>query len=336
MPIWTLLGQEHITSALGKSLALGQMAHAYLIVGPPQSGKSTLARDIARALNCTEPDPPCGVCHQCQRIARGLHADVQVVTLTPDPDTKRLRTVIAIDQVRELEQRAALGPYEGKGLVFIIDGAEKLHPTAANALLKTLEEPPPRVSLLLLTSQEGGLPPTIRSRCQRLELRPVNQEAIAQTLAQRHSVAPEDASLLARLSGGRLGWALAAARDPRVLEERQQLLDTLLEVLESGLERRFQVSQELASRASRDRAGAQETLALWLGWWRDLLMLKEGAPGLVANTDWRSSLDALAGRYSAQEARAVALELLASMARLDANASPRLALDVLMLSLPRG
>ncbi len=335
MPNWAILGQEHITAPLAKGLAQGQLAHALLIVGAPLSGKTTLAHDIARALNCTEADPPCGRCIQCQRIARGLHADVQVVTLTTNENTRRLYTDIRIEQVREMEQRAALGPFEGKRLVFIVEPADKLHFTAQNALLKTLEEPPPNVTLLLLTSQEQELLPTIRSRCQRLELRLISEEAIAQVLSQEHNVAPQDAALLARLAGGRLGWALAAAKDPKVLEGRQQRLDELLAVLDGGLERRFQVAQELAGQFGRNRAGVQETLALWLGWWRDLLMAKEGAPALAANADWRQSQEERAGRYTAAQAMAATQELLATMGRLEANVNARLALDVLMMSLPR-
>ncbi|MBI4201973.1 MAG: DNA polymerase III subunit delta' [Chloroflexi bacterium] len=336
MPNWSIIGQEHITSALGRSMARGEMAHAFIIAGPPQSGKSTLALDIARALNCTGEDPPCGQCRSCQRIARGLHTDVEVATMTPHPETGRMRTVIAIDQVRALEQRAALGPYEGRMLVFILDPAEKLHDEAANALLKTLEEPPPRVTLLLLTGSDQDLLPTVRSRCQRLELRPLSQEAIARQLREEHSVAPEDATLLARLSGGRLGWALAAARDPKVLEARQGGLEELLELLDQGLERRFQVAQELAGRFARDRAIVLETLALWLGWWRDVLVVRQGAPQLAANTDWLASLEERAGRYTPQQACTVAQELLATMERLEANVNTRLALDALMLALPRG
>ncbi|MBI4311346.1 MAG: DNA polymerase III subunit delta' [Chloroflexi bacterium] len=335
MPHWSILGQEHITSHLGNSIAQGRLSHAYLIAGPPLSGKTTLALDIARALNCTGADPPCGGCVQCRRITLGRHADVQVVTLSPDPRTGRMRNAIAIEQVREMEQRAALGPFEGKSLAFVIDPADKLNAESANALLKTLEEPPPRVTLLLLTSLEQEVLPTIRSRCQALELKPLGQEVIAQALTREHNVAPEDAALLAKLSGGKLGWALAAAKDPKVLEGRQERLEVLLEVLGSGLERRFQVAQEMAAQFGRNRPPVLEALALWLSWWRDLLLVRAGAPQLAANADWQASIAERAARYSAEEARAVAREVLATMERLEANVNARLALDALMLAMPR-
>ena len=336
VPTWKIHGQDHITAALERSLLQGQLAHAYLLVGPPQVGKTTLAFQLAQAVNClSDHDRPCGDCQQCQRVDRGLHADVQVIAPVQDERTGRLRTEIRIDQIRALGQTAALGPYEGRCRVFIIDGVERLSLEAANALLKTLEEPPPQVLLLLLTAQEDGLLPTIRSRCQRLELRPLSEETVVDLLTGEHDVAPEDARLLARLSGGRLGWALAAATDPRVLEERQHRLEDLLQVVDGGLEQRFRYSQELAQQFSRDRAPTQRVLGLWLLWWRDLLMLKEEAPELVVNLDWQGTLEERKQRFQRDQVAAVVHELLATLERLEQNASPRIALDVLMLALPK-
>jgi len=335
MPNWNILGQDHLTAALERSLHQNQLAHAYLLVGPPQVGKSTLALQLAQAVNCLEDDRPCGRCQQCQRIKRGLHADVQVIVPARDERTGRLRTEVGIDQIRALERAAALEPYEGRCRVFIIDGVERISLEAANALLKTLEEPPPHVLLLLLTAQEDGLLPTIRSRCQRLELRPLPEETLVALLTEEHSVALEDARLLARLSGGKLGWALAAATDPKVLGERQQRVEALLEVVDGGLERRFQFAQELASQFSRDRATAQEVLSLWLLWWRDLLMLKEDAPELLVNLDWQEGLEERARRFQRDQVATVVRELMATLERLEHNANPRIALDVLMLTLPK-
>lgn len=334
MGTWQVLGQQHILKALEKGLGRGQLAHAFLIVGPPQSGKSTLAFQIAQALNCLETDPPCGRCAQCWRIQRGLHADVQVVARAVNERTGRMRSEISIDQIREVEQAASLGPYEGRTRVFIFDGAERFSPEAANALLKTLEEPPPNVSLLLLTTEEEGLLPTIRSRCQRLEIHLLDVETVAHTLTQRHSVPEDDAMLLAKLSGGRLGWAIAAAKDPKVLEARHQQLQELFDILEGGLERRFAVAQDLASRFARDRSGTEENLSLWLSWWRDLLVLKQGAPTLIANDDWKDGLEQWSRRFTSEEVKDAVRDTLATLERLEQNANARIALDVLMLALP--
>ncbi len=336
MPNWKMLGQDHLIAPLERSLQNGQLAHAYLLVGQPQMGKSTFAIRLAQAVNClSDDDRPCGDCQQCQRIERGFHADVQVIAPAQDERTGRQRTEIGIDQVRELERAVVLGSYEGRSRVFIIDVAERASAEAANALLKTLEEPPPNVLLLLLTAEEERLLPTIRSRCQRLELRPVAQEAIAELLTREHGVERDDAVLLARLSGGRLGWALAAAADPKVLQERQDHLTQLLDATDGSLEHRFHLSLEMATRYARDRAAVRQTLSLWLSWWRDLLMLKQAAPELIANEDWRGTLDERAGNYSREQVTGVVQELVSTLERLEHNANPRIALDVLMLALPQ-
>ena len=334
MAPWKTHGQEHITAALDRALLDGRLAHAYLLTGPVGVGKATLAMEMAQAVNCVEQERPCGDCQQCQRIQRGIHADVQLVAPVEDERTGRLRTEISIDQVRAMERSAALGPYEGRCRVFIIEGGERLSTEASNALLKFIEEPPPKVLILLTAVNEEALLPTILSRCQRLELRRLPEDGLAEILSREHGVSSDDARLLARLSGGSLGWAVAAATDPRVLEQRQQRLDDVLSAVDGGLERRFQYAQELAFQYGRDRSGVQEALSLWLAWWRDMLMLKEDVADLVAGPDWLDSLESRAGRFSREQVADVVREVVATQQRLEQNAIPRIALDVLMLALP--
>lgn len=335
VPSWKIQGQDHITAALDRSLRQDRLAHAYLLVGPPQAGKTTLALQLAQAVNCLEEERPCGSCRQCQRVEQRLHADVQMVVPTTDESTGRTRNEIGIDQIRALERIAVLAPFEGTCRVFIIDGVERLSLEAVNALLKTLEEPPPHVLLLLLTAKEEGLLPTIRSRCQRLELRPLPEETLVVLLAKEHSVGVDDARLLARLSGGRLGWAIAAATDPRVLQERERRLASLLSVLEGGLERRFKFAEELGRQFGRDRTSVMEVLGFWLLWWRDLLVLKEGAPELVVNLDHLVVLEDKLQQLADNRIGDIVREVAATIEHLEQNANPRIALDVLMLALPR-
>ena len=340
MTTWKTIGQDHLIQALGRSLQQDRLSHAYLLVGPTQVGKMTLAIDLARAVNCLdEQKRPCGTCRQCQRIDGGNHADVQVVGVETDERTERLRAEITIDQVRALEQAATLKPYEGAYRVFIIDGAERLNLYAANALLKTVEEPPPQVLLLLLTSNEEAVPLTLRSRCQRLELRPLSLEAVTELLINEQGLSQERAQLLGRLSGGRLGWTLAATADTAVMEERAHQLLRLQEVVDGGLEVRFEYARELAAQYGRSRETVRQVLGLWLQWWRDLLVLREGSQELVVNLDYLGAdhdgaLQMMAHRFQAGEVAGVVSELLATMERLEQNANPRLALDVLMLALP--
>ena len=296
--MWQTLGQEKLLPRLERALALGRTAHAYLLTGPPHVGKMTLAIDLACALNCraSETGAPCGACGQCLRIRRGVHPDVQTLEMQqPDdaddsagsdpPPARRspTRTVIGIRELKDFLAAVSLKPFEGARKVLIINDAGRLSPEAANALLKTLEEPPPQVVFLLLAYDEDELLVTIRSRCQPLALAPLSRAAMQRELTERRQTAPALAAQLYALSRGCLGWALTALADPAVLEQRQADLERLQETLAAGLETRFTYANEVARVFQSNREAGRELLALWLRWWRDLLLIKENAADAAGN-----------------------------------------------------
>lgn len=329
--MWQVKGQDRAIAELEKSLREGRYAHAYLLVGPPHIGKGTLALNIAQALNCLSPtNAPCGQCVQCSHIEAGRHADV--VTIRPNREGNKKG--IGIGEVREIQHQASLKPYEGKHRVFIFDGAEHMSEDAANALLKTLEEPPPQVLLTLLASNEEALLPTILSRCRRVELRPMPMKEIAKELMESHSLINEEAEKLARLAIGCLGWAISAARDPSILEDRDAELQRIAELCAAPLEDRFAYASELASASYKNRDAAVEALNLWLQWWRDVLMIKEGLWDFVYNVDMTNTLQQLAEGLTKSQAAQQVKATLQTMAALEQNANPRLALEVLMLGVP--
>ena len=333
---WKTLGQDHILARLKPALQQGRESHAYLLTGPPHVGKLTLARELAQAVNCLRgPGSPCGECVQCQRIADGLHADVRVVDIEFSRAVEGRSTVITItiDAIRELEHTVNLNPFEGSRTVIIIDGAGTMTIDASNALLKTLEEPPPGVLFLLLTDDEEVLLPTIRSRCQTLQLLPMSRRQMIDFLTQQRSLSDEDADRLYRLSRGCLGWALAALEDPQILEQRRADLERMRETIGAGLDTRFNYANEVASLFGSNRPAARELLALWLRWWRDLLLIKEGAEEYLHNADLSVELRAHAETLTVPQIAAFIRRLQDTMAALDANASPRLALETLMLHL---
>ncbi len=333
--MWQLYGQDHILKQLRPSLQQGRLAHAYLLVGPPHIGKMSLAIHLAQSVNCLEGSTaPCGACGQCERIVRGQHADVRVITVFQREDSHATRTVIGIGDVKEALHQANLKPYEGSCSVLIFDGVESMSEEAANALLKTLEEPPPQVLMLLLTANEEALLSTIRSRCRRLDLRPVPKQQLAERLVAEHNAEPELAERLARLSRGCPGWAISALTDPQILEEREGQLAQVREVTQANLEERFAYASDLATRFGRDRESSRQTLFLWLRWWRDLLLVKEGAEEYVNNQDQLSQLRHQAGNLTGLQVVSFIRALLETLEALDDNANPRLALEVLMLSLP--
>ncbi len=279
-------------------------------------------------------DAPCGNCIQCRRIAEGLHADLKVIGVGTGEDEGQSRRDIRIDQIREIESFLNLTAYEGSYKVVILDGAELLNTAAANALLKTLEEPPVNVLLLLLTSNEDALLSTIKSRCRFLYLKPVAKSELADKLVAGYAAAPEMAEQLARLSRGCLGQAVNALQDGQILEQREAYLERLEEVCEGGLDARFNYAAELAARFNRDRDATRELLYLWLRWWRDLLLIKEGAEQYVHNADRIIPLRLQATRLTTAQVVAFIKRLNLTLEALDRNANARLALEVLMLNLP--
>ena len=326
--MWQVIGQDKILSLLDYSLKNNAIAHAYLIVGPRHVGKGTLASNLAQALNCDGPELPCGQCRSCQRILEGKHADITPIGL----DSK---TEIGIDDIRGLQRIANLPPYEGKYKVFIIDDAEYLSTEAANSLLKILEEPPQSVVWLLLVAEEEHLLPTVISRCQRLELKPVPSEHVREALVNSYNVEDNRAKLLAQLCRGRFGWALSALANDDILEQRSQRIDSLVSLLTASLDQRFTYAQELTGQFSQNRRAGAEIIEIWLDWWRDLMLIKGDCQEAIINVDYKTVLEEQARGLNLSEIKEFLNSLCLLQDAISQNVNPRLASEWLMLNLPR-
>ncbi len=324
---WGLVGQERAVAALERGLADGRAAHAYLFVGPERVGKRTLALKLAQALNCEDDERPCGECKACRRIAGGIHSDVQTVTVEEGEDDEGMRKGIHVSQIREVERATALKPFEGLTRVVIIDPAEEMNAAAQNAFLKTLEEPPPQVVFVLVAVDESRLLPTIRSRCRRLELRLPSLADVEAALLER-GVEGERARLLARLSRGRVGWALEVADDASLLERREESLAQARALGSMG------VAERLAPEFRRKPEALLAELGDWRDWWRDVLLVRAGAEDGVANIDRLPELRAEASRCSREGAAAFVRALGEAGQQLRENAQPRLVLETLLLGAP--
>jgi DNA polymerase-3 subunit delta' len=330
--VWQTVGQDKAVAALQRALAQGRRAHAYLFVGPPQVGKRTLALELAKALNCEGPEPPCQDCNPCRRIAAGIHTDVQVVGV--DASDGGPHKDIRIQQIRDIERAVSLRPFEGRCRVVIIVPADAMNEEAQNAFLKTLEEPPPDVVFVLVASRPEALRATIRSRCQRLDFSPLPVSQLEEALRERWAVASGDAQLLARLSRGRPGWAIAAHQDEEMMRVRHEALMDVRTLPERTIQERFAYASEVGSRFSRDRTTVLAVLDLWREWWRDILLLSSGGQDAITNLDLSDILKAEASRYDPRQVVGFLRSLTATKRRLEENANPRLALEVLMLDLP--
>ncbi len=195
-----VVGQEHVTRTLKNALEMGRVAHAFLFSGPRGVGKTSVARILAKALNCVQgPTPtPCNQCQACQEITQGHSLDV----LEIDGASNR-----GIDEVRELRENIKYLPAHGGYKVFIIDEVHMLTKEAFNALLKTLEEPPAHAIFILATTEAHKVPVTILSRCQRYDFKRLSTAAIQEHLAQMAaregwSIAPAGLQLIAQESEG--------------------------------------------------------------------------------------------------------------------------------------
>ena len=312
---------------------MGHLAHAYLFIGPPHVGKTTLALDLAKALNCHEAKPPCGECQSCRRIANSKHSDVTIIGLSPNKSLgeTKLRIEIGIDDIKNLQRSASLPPYEGKCKIFIIDGAEYLSSEASNCLLKTLEEPPSKVVVLLLAAEEGRLLPTIVSRCQRVELRPMPSEEIGKELINSFNVDKDKAKLLTQLSQGCLGWALTASTNDSSLNQRTQKLSEMLSLLNAGWEERFVYAAQLRN----NRNPSEEMLKLWLTWWRDVILTKCGCKQTITNIDYALAIEEWSQTLSLLEIKDFIDSLQKSLVRISRNANLQLVLETLMLDMPK-
>jgi DNA polymerase III subunit delta' len=334
--MWQVIERSGAVQIFQKSLHLGQLPNAYLLVGPAHVGKMALAINLAQALNCTCEERPCGECSSCQKIERGKHADVQIVALD-NRNAKELKAKeISIEQIREIQRYSSLPPFEGKFKVFIIDGVELLSNEAANCLLKTLEEPAEKVIYLLLTVNDKLLPSTVVSRCQRIRLFPVPASSIEKYIIEKNKTEPEKARLVSHLARGCPGWAISAARDDNILNERSEKIDRLLKVVDASIEERFNYVNQLitASRTESGKQLIQDTLNFWLDWWHDLILVKSGSAEMINNIDLMTKLSEIAGGYDLKQIRDFISKIQNALIQLKLNASPRLVLEVLMLNIP--
>jgi DNA polymerase III subunit delta' len=296
-----LFGHEAAEGIIAEAIASGRMHHAWLITGPAGIGKATLAYRFARRLlgdQRLDPTHPVA-----RRIAARAHADLFTLQRTISPNTKKLRGEIVVEDVRAAGEFLRLTPAEGGWRVVIVDRADELNRNAANALLKILEEPPGRAVLLLVAASPGRLPPTVRSRCRRLALRPLPEEAMAKLLAKALPDMPEEERMrlasLAEGSPGRMlrladqeGIAMAALVDevlaalPELEAVRMHEMADTLARSDQGFSTFFELLRAALSAAVRDvgrgradaeqgRIAALRPLAEWGDVWHALSRLQD-------------------------------------------------------------
>lgn len=325
---WNLLGHTWAETLLRKHIANNEARHAYLFTGAPGVGRRSLALAFASALNCTQPQQPgdyCENCRICRHTQRMQLPDLSVVA----PESEG--GYIKVAQVRELQRALSLTPYEARYRVALLLNFQLANASAQNALLKTLEEAPEKVILLLTADAADSLLPTIVSRCEVLRLRPLAVEALEDALINRWQLPPQQARLLAHLSSGRPGMALQMAQDHHLLEKRAAWVQELLRLLPANRHERFSACEALA----RNRDQLRLMLQVWLSFARDLLLTASGSSEKIVNQDQLAEIERIAGGLPTRRPLEMVNTLITSLENLEANANLRLLLDNTLLKIPQ-
>lgn len=315
------LGLDAVAARLALALARGRPAHAYLLAGPNLTGKRRLARWLAQALLCLEPQSgqPCGECRSCRLVVAGQH-----------PDMLHADTPLKVDATRQLLADLALMPLSSPRRVALLADIDQATTGAANSLLKTLEEPPSRAVLVLTAGQSDRVLSTIRSRCRVVSVRPAGPVAVAELLTRHHGLPPEAAMALGRRSGGRLDWALQELGDHDREQERLDGLLLLERMLAAPRSERLRRAAEMARRTE----ALDDLLEGWIGWWRDLLLWRNGLSDAIVNHERSTALAGFSGRMSQDVILAMISSTEDALRRLRANGAAQLILETLLLEMP--
>jgi DNA polymerase-3 subunit gamma/tau len=332
-----VVGQDHVVRALRNAIRLNRIAQAYLFCGTRGVGKTTMARIFAKCLNCAKgpTEEPCQVCDICQSIAQGQDVDV-------------------IEQVRELRQNAGLRPSRARYKIYYIDEVHMLSTAAFNALLKTLEEPPPHVKFFFATTEANKIPITVLSRCQRFDLAGITPDVIGKTLAEicaQEGVAaePEALQIVARRASGSLRDAqslldrlLASGSAGLTVEIVHSLLGTasderLLAMLEALADHDAAGALNMLEEAANEGVQPAELLGGLLDFLRDGLMLSLGADAILLSVTprQRPQLDRIVARWPVDSMLA-ALQILAEhRTRLRGSLHGRLLVEMALVRVAR-
>ena len=317
MPLNAILGHDEEIAFLDNAVKNGRIAPAYLFVGPEGIGKKLVAVRFAQALNCLSPvnGTPCGACRPCANIAAGSYPDVGFYKSDKDSG------LFGIDTVRDLRQAVSLKPYEGKRKVFIVDALRSFTDAAANAFLKTLEEPPPDTVIIMIVRTAGGLPGTMISRSVSLRFRPLSRDIVERILVRDHGFDAASARSAAFASGGSLS-VVTGETGGKFAEERRHIID------------------EITTMALFDKEpdGGARQIALrqvdeLLIWYRDMMLVKLGIEEarFLVNGDRITQLSAMSERLTLEKIYGSINDIIATREAVSRSANLKLAMAVLGL-----
>lgn len=320
MPFSDIYGHEKQIGIIRQALLRQRAPHAYLFYGIPGVGKGSTALALAQALNCLEQkslDEACGVCLSCRKIAEGNHPDLFFI--------KADGQFIRIEMVREIQNIMVFRPMEGRIRLFVITDADRMNTAAANALLKTLEEPSANNVLILITSRLQQLPPTIVSRCQQIRFNPLPGDKIISYLMRDGAVSREQAEGVSRASGGSIGKAVKMLGEGES-EKRRELSEKMLR------SPRTPEGAALINSFGQEREMIIDRLMIWKSLLRDVLVYKAtDGSGELLNPSGREAISSYADRYNAATLFKQIDALEGAIRAIEHNANKQLTLEAMLI-----
>ena len=315
-------GQEEQITLLRNAIEKDRLAHAYLFFGMKGVGKRTTAEVFAKALNCAEDRlDACDRCISCLKIEKSNHPDVVVL--------KAAGQFIRIQEIREIQNQMRFRPFEGRKRVFILIDAETMNIAAANALLKTLEEPSPSNILILLSSRPHQLPATIVSRCQKVRFRPLARADVAGYLREKMGLGEEEADLLAASAAGSIGRAVEMQRDSE-LQVRDRLIAGISRCRKDGPVGLLLMAGALG----KDREAILKNLDILRSWYRDVLVYsKTGEKGNLFNRNRLETVKSFAEKLTTADVLKNVTAVNRAARAVERNANKHLTLETLLFKL---
>ncbi len=320
-----LLGNETVKEHLSGLVSHDRLGHAYIFEGENGLGKKTAAKLLAKALLCTgEGDKPCDDCRSCRMVQSGNHPDL-ITVFHEKPK------VIRVDEIRDqVINGIEVKPYYSGKKIYIIPDAGLMNTNAQNAILKTIEEPPEYVLMILLTENRERLLPTILSRCVTISFRPLSVEQVKKTLISRYDLPLKNARTISALSHGNLGKAIMMSQSEEFAGLLEKILKYLREPLKMSSAEVFAFAKEMAEEKER----LDEVLDIMLFWYRDILMAKTvGKSASLTFVDETEYIDTRAEALKYEEIEKTLSGIRLTRQRLQVNASAEAGMDVLLLSM---
>lgn len=270
-----IIGHHREIDALKTSIQNDSISHSYLFQGEEGIGKKMVAYAFSKTLLCKEQgQEPCNICSSCKKFDSGNHPDFFFI----QPEKGQIR----VDEIDGLIEEIATFPFESKRKIFVIDDSHLMNLTSKNTLLKTLEEPPKYVNIILISSNPDSLLPTITSRVQRLKFHPTDIHRVSELLIDRYDISQKKAHFIGAFTNGAIGKAVKLSMDNEFASRRDELMKTIESLVTGDRTKAFSSIDFF----NKNRENIDEILDLMLYWFRDLVLYKEmGENSLIVNRD---------------------------------------------------